>query len=292
MRPNPSTPSTLSASSTPPHFERSHRPAVSAAWACGMLRASARSRPIVCSAAETMFDSGAFATTIPRRVAASTSTLSTPTPARPTTFSRVARSITSAVTFVAERTIRPSYWSMISSSGESVSTSTSKCSRSRSIPASAIRSRTRTFTHAVTGVSNASNARGTATPRSISAPSSISESSTAASAVAMSKTSNQPMCPIRKIFPFRCCWPGASVTPCRSRRWSSSSSLSIPSGARIAVTTAAVSSSGEKSSRPIAFTPARAARPRRMCRSNPLRACRRGSGRARRPGCGSARRRA
>ena len=33
---------------------------------------------MVCSAAETTVDSGAFATTIPRRVAASTSTLSTP----------------------------------------------------------------------------------------------------------------------------------------------------------------------------------------------------------------------
>ena len=44
----------------------------------------------------------------PRRVAASTSTLSTPTPARPITFSRVARAITSAVTFVAERTISAS----------------------------------------------------------------------------------------------------------------------------------------------------------------------------------------
>ena len=41
-----------------------------------------------------------------------------------------------------------------------------------------------------------------------------------------------------------------------------------PSGARIAVTTAAVSSSGEKSSSPIALTPARAARPSRTCRSN------------------------
>ena len=38
----------------------------------------------------------------------------------------------------------------------------------------------------------------------------------------MSKTSNQPMWPIRKIFPFRSPWPGASVTPCRSRRWRSS----------------------------------------------------------------------
>ena len=62
----------------------------------------------MCSAAETTFDSGAFATTIPRLVAASTSTLSTPTPARPMTFKLVARAIRSAVTFVAERTIRPS----------------------------------------------------------------------------------------------------------------------------------------------------------------------------------------
>ena len=48
--------------------------------------------------------------------------------------------------------------------------------------------------HASTvGRSNASNAAGTATPRSMSAPSSVSDSSTAASALAMSKMSNQPM---------------------------------------------------------------------------------------------------
>ena len=93
----------MSASSIPPQRERSQRPSFSAACACGMLRASATSSPIVCSAAETTVESGAFATTIPRRVAASTSTLSTPTPARPITFSRSARSITSAVSFVAER---------------------------------------------------------------------------------------------------------------------------------------------------------------------------------------------
>ena len=57
----------------------------------------------MCSAAETTFDSGAFATTIPRRVAASTSTLSTPTPARPITFSLSALSMSSAVSFDAER---------------------------------------------------------------------------------------------------------------------------------------------------------------------------------------------
>ena len=57
----------------------------------------------MCSAAEMTVDSGAFATTIPRRVAASTSTLSTPTPARPITFSRSALSRTAASIFVAER---------------------------------------------------------------------------------------------------------------------------------------------------------------------------------------------
>src|SRR5581483_4247453 len=75
---------------------------------------------------------------------------------------------------------------------------------------------------AATGLSNASNARGTAAPRSMSAPSSVSDSSIAARALAMSKTSNQPMWPIRKTLPLRWAWPGASVTPWRSRRWSRS----------------------------------------------------------------------
>ena len=88
--------------------DRSQRRALSAAWACGMFRASATISPIVCSAAEVTVDSGAFATTMPRRVAASTSTLSTPTPALPITLSRVARSISSLVRRVAERITMPS----------------------------------------------------------------------------------------------------------------------------------------------------------------------------------------
>jgi hypothetical protein len=88
--------------------DRSQRPALSAACACGMFRASATIRPIVCSAAEITVDSGALATTIPRRVAASTSTLSTPTPALPITLSFVARSISSLVRRVAERITMPS----------------------------------------------------------------------------------------------------------------------------------------------------------------------------------------
>ena len=45
IRPKPTMPSVLSANSTPPNRERSHRPAVSAAWAWGMFRATASSRP-------------------------------------------------------------------------------------------------------------------------------------------------------------------------------------------------------------------------------------------------------
>ena len=72
-----------------------------------MLRASASSSASVCSAAAMMFDCGALATTIPRRVAAATSTLSTPIPARPITRRFSARSISSAVSRVAERITIP-----------------------------------------------------------------------------------------------------------------------------------------------------------------------------------------
>ena len=68
-----------------------------------MFRASASINAIVCSAAATMFDCGAFATMIPRFVAASTSTLSTPIPARPMTRRLSARPIRSAVNCVADR---------------------------------------------------------------------------------------------------------------------------------------------------------------------------------------------
>ena len=65
MRPKPITPSVLSSSSTPEYFERSQRPATSAACACGTLRASASSSASVCSAAVTTFDCGALATMMP-----------------------------------------------------------------------------------------------------------------------------------------------------------------------------------------------------------------------------------
>ena len=101
-------PSVLSASSTPSHLLRSQRPSTRAACACGTLRAWASSSAIVCSAAETTFDSGALTTITPRAVAASRSTLSRPIPARPTTIKRSAAASSSASTVVAERMISAS----------------------------------------------------------------------------------------------------------------------------------------------------------------------------------------
>ena len=63
---------------------------------------------IACSAVVTELPNGVFITTTPRAVAALTSTLSTPMPARPTTRSFFAASSTFGVTFVAERIANPS----------------------------------------------------------------------------------------------------------------------------------------------------------------------------------------
>src|SRR4051812_23119183 len=150
MRPKPSTPSVFSYSSTPLKDERSQAPPVSEPCACGTLRASASSIASVCSAAVITFDCGAFATTTPRLVAASTSTLSTPTPARPTTLSRSARSIRSPVSLVAERIRMPSNSAMRRSSSPSAqsipSSTSSPASRSSCTPDTPIFSLTRTFT--------------------------------------------------------------------------------------------------------------------------------------------------
>ena len=108
MRPKPRIPSVFSYSSVPENFERSHLPEMSEAWAWGTLRASASSSAIVCSAAVITLDSGALATMMPRRVASGTSTLSTPTPARPTARNAAACPSSSESSLVAERIRMPS----------------------------------------------------------------------------------------------------------------------------------------------------------------------------------------
>ena len=73
---------------TPTHLLRSQRPPFIAESACGTLRASAHSSAMPCSAAATVLAVGALTTRHPTSEAAARSTLSMPTPARPTTLSR------------------------------------------------------------------------------------------------------------------------------------------------------------------------------------------------------------
>jgi hypothetical protein len=108
MLPTPMMPSVLPQTSTPVNLLRSHFPLRSDAFACGMLRAIASSRVMVCSAVVTLFPPGVFITTMPRLLAASTSMLSTPIPARPITLSRAPASMMSAVARVPLRTINAS----------------------------------------------------------------------------------------------------------------------------------------------------------------------------------------
>ncbi len=68
-----------------------------------------------------VFPPGVFITTMPRFVAAGTSTLSKPEPARPMTFRFFAAAITSLVTLVPLRIIKPSYWPISSMSCAGVS---------------------------------------------------------------------------------------------------------------------------------------------------------------------------
>ena len=86
----------------------SHLPAWVEASACGIWRASANIMAMACSAVVIELPNGVFITMTPCAVAAGMSTLSTPMPARPITFSFFACSSIFGVTLVAERMARPS----------------------------------------------------------------------------------------------------------------------------------------------------------------------------------------
>src|SRR5262245_8425621 len=103
-RPIPRMPSVLLYSSTPSYRWRSHFPARTLASACGMARAMLTRSEKACSAVEIVFPPGVFITITPHWVAALISTLSTPTPARPTTRSFLAAWRIAAVTLVWLRT--------------------------------------------------------------------------------------------------------------------------------------------------------------------------------------------
>ena len=108
MLPQPISPRVLPASSLPTKRAFCHSPACVERSAWGMRRASASISASVCSAVVTELPNGVFMTTTPRAVAAPTSMLSTPMPARPMTRRPLAAASTRSVTFVDERTARPS----------------------------------------------------------------------------------------------------------------------------------------------------------------------------------------
>ena len=108
MLPQPMIPSVLPVSSTPMNRFFSHLPDCVETSALGICRASANISAIACSAVVIELPNGVFITITPRAVAAGISTLSTPMPARPTTFNFFARSSSFAVTLVAERMASPS----------------------------------------------------------------------------------------------------------------------------------------------------------------------------------------
>ena len=180
----------------------------------------------MCSAAETTVDSGAFATMIPRRVAASTSTLSTPD-------ARAADHLQplGALDQVGGQLRRRADDDRVVAADDLLERRSRRRRRRRSASGAARRPPLRRSPRGRgrVGGSAAPSAAGDAAartpraprsrrlPRSTSAPRSASTSSTAAICVVMSKTSNQPMWPRRKIFPFSSPWPFAIVIPKRSR---------------------------------------------------------------------------
>mmetsp|Transcript_15202 Transcript_15202/g.45841 ORF Transcript_15202/g.45841 Transcript_15202/m.45841 type:complete len:404 (-) Transcript_15202:444-1655(-) len=102
--PKPMIARVLSTKDTPTYFLRAHLPSFTLLSAWATLRLNAHRSAIPCSAAAMVLAVGAFTTRHPNSVAAVRSTLSTPTPARPTTLRRPpAASNTSLVTCDAER---------------------------------------------------------------------------------------------------------------------------------------------------------------------------------------------
>ena len=93
MRPSPTSPRVFDRISAPANFDFSHFEVFIDASAAGIFRAIDRMSPIASSATLKLFAPGAFMTTMPRAVAAGTSTLSTPVPARAMTRSLGAASI-------------------------------------------------------------------------------------------------------------------------------------------------------------------------------------------------------
>ena len=155
MRPAPTRPSVLPYSSAPPKLLRSHAPSCIDRSAAGTRLTSASRSANVSSHAEIVLPEGAVSTATPFSVAASTSIVSTPTPARPMTLRRCARASESRVIFVALRTSTASTSAMAvaRASPDSpgfVSSSKRASLRSGTSPSGAIASATSTLNDGLT----------------------------------------------------------------------------------------------------------------------------------------------
>src|SRR5580704_15367673 len=109
MLPRPITPSVLPAISVPMYFFFSQIPCFMLAAACGIFRASANMRPMASSAAAAAFPCGVLMTRTPFSVAAVTSKMSTPTPARPMILSLPGSARVAEVILLADRMPTPWY---------------------------------------------------------------------------------------------------------------------------------------------------------------------------------------
>ena len=104
----------------PLKFDLAQEPPLILALACGICLTSDINKLMACSAALTVFPWGAVITVILALVAASTSTLSTPTPALPISFNLAAFFITELLTLVMLRISIASYSAIIFKSSKGV----------------------------------------------------------------------------------------------------------------------------------------------------------------------------
>ena len=125
IRPSPTIPRVLPLSSEPSKADRSHLPACIELSARGMCRSREITAPKNNSTTAIVLPAGALMTATPRDVAVSRAMLSTPTPARPTTFSFRPLSNRSAEIRVALRPTIASYSAMRERSSSFCSVGTS-----------------------------------------------------------------------------------------------------------------------------------------------------------------------
>ena len=271
--PRPRMPRVRPRSSMPVKRARVHSPRRIEASAAAIRRATAKSRASVCSAAAMVLPVGALTTTTPAAVAASRSTLSTPTPARPTTTSRLPAS--NAARRPGPGCGRRARRSRAGRPGRPPDPGRSQVDLvggPQELEAGLSERLGDEDPHAGTATRPArlaSAARSAATraaPRSTWRPRSTRTASIISSATRISSTVTAPRWPMRKILPVRAPWPPARMRP-RARSAPLNSAHGRSSGRWAAVIVSEAWRGSAKRSNPSACRPARAAAPQAAWRA-------------------------